>query len=116
MDAVEYVKTKYRLCRSKDSCFECPLQDKENCGCITDTIGYVEKAVQIVEQWAKDHPVKTRQSEFLKLFPNAKIYNDVIWLCPKYIGCDYKPEEDCNEISCFDCKREFWLAEVTDND
>lgn len=56
MDAVEYVKTKYRLCRSKDSCFECPLQDKENCGCITDTIEYVEKAVQIVEEWAKDHP------------------------------------------------------------
>lgn len=48
MDAVEYVKTRYRLCGSKDSCSECPLQDKENCGCIMDTIEYVEKAVQIV--------------------------------------------------------------------
>lgn len=70
MDAVEYVKTKYRLCRSKDSCFECPLQDKENCGCITDTIEYVEKAVQIVEEWAFDilewenpHPVPECECE-----------------------------------------------------
>ena len=73
MDAVEYVKTQFRLCRSKDSCSECPLQDKENCCCIMDTIEYVEKAVQIVEQWAKEHPVKTRQSEFLKVFPKATI-------------------------------------------
>lgn len=82
MDAVKYVKTQYRLCRSKDSCSECPLQDKENCCCIMDTIEYVEKAVQIVEQWAKDHPVKTRQSEFLKKFPNATTYRDIISIPP----------------------------------
>lgn len=80
MDAVEYVKTQFRLCRSKDSCSECPLQDKENCCCIMDTIEYVEKAVQIVEQWAKEHPVKTRQSEFLKVFPKATISNHVLSL------------------------------------
>lgn len=29
---------------------------------------------------------------------------------------DYNPEENCHEISCSDCKRKFWLTEVTDND
>lgn len=121
MDAVEFFKTVNRLCENQ-SCRECPVCKKGVCMVMNmvridgGLVESIEETVSKVEQWAKDHPVKTRQSEFLKMFPNAKIYNDVIWLCPKDIGCDYKPEEDCNEISCFDCKCEFWLAEVTDND
>lgn len=114
MDAVEYVKTQYRLCRSKDNCSECPLQDKENCGCIMDTIEYVEKAVQIVEQWAKDHPVKTRQSEFLKMFPNAEFCRDVINILPCSIEkemCKY-----CDNSKCEECRKDYWLSEVNDND
>lgn len=115
MDAVKYVKTQYRLCRSKGSCSECPLQDKENCCCIMDTIEYMEKAVQIVEQWAKEHPVKTRQSEFLKLFPNAAIDEDdgILGIKPcnidESIGCT-------NGKGCDGCRRKYWLTEVTDND
>lgn len=122
MDAVEFFKTVKRLCKDQ-GCKECPAVFEDGMCMVMlvamhcdDLIKSTEETVSKVEQWAKDHPVKTRQSEFLKMFPNAKIYNDVIWLCPKYIGCDYKPEENCNEISCFDCKREFWLTEVTDND
>lgn len=120
MDAVEFFKTANRLCEK--GCAECPIRKKDICvvrrmARLGDTsVEDIEEMVSKVEQWAKDNPIKTRQSEFLKMFPNAKIYNDVIWLCPEYIGCDYKPEENCNEISCFDCKRKFWLAEVTDND
>lgn len=118
MDVVKFVKSVNRLCKNQSGCAKCPIWEKGTCmaGFGDDSVKDIEETVSKVEQWAKDHPVKTRQSEFLKLFPNAKIYNDVIWLCPKYIVCDYKSEEDCNEISCFDCKREFWLAEVTDND
>lgn len=116
MDAVEYEKTKYRLCRSKDSCFECPLQDKENCGCIADTIEYVENAVPIVEQWAKEHPVKTRQSEFLKAFPNAPIDkgNGVLFVDPCTVDSTQKGNKYCS-ISCTTCRKNYWLAEVTDN-
>lgn len=116
MDAVKYIKTRCRLCKSKDGCSECPLRNKEDGRCIAYVSEYAEKAVQIVEQWAKDHPVKTRQSEFLKIFPKAEIKNDYLWMCPKYINYDYKPEENCYKISCGDCKRKFWLEEVTDND
>lgn len=114
MDAVEYVKTQFKLCRSKDSCFECPLQDKENCCCITDTIEYVEKAVQIVEQWAKDNPIRTRQSEFLKLFPNARLYRDVITIPPCSIEKEMRG--NCLTRDCFECRRTYWLTEVTNND
>lgn len=114
MDAVEYVKTQYRLCRSKDSCFECPLQDKENCCCIMDTIEYAEKAVKIVEQWAKGHPVKTRQSEFLKRFPNA----DLTRLQPCMIEKDKRPMW-CGKYAdfgangcCDECRYAYWNEEV----
>lgn len=113
MDAVEYVKTRYRLCGSKDSCSECPLQDKENCGCIMDTIEYAEKAVQIVEQWAKDHPVKTRQSEFLKLFPNAAIDEDDGILCIKPCAID-ESIECTNGKGCDDCYRKYWKEEISE--
>ena len=116
MDAVEYVKTRYRLCGSKDSCSECPLQDKENCCCITDTIEYVEKAVQIVEEWAKDNPVKTRQSEFLKLFPNAQKLDGIINICPILIDEGYKSTSECLGTRCNVCRQLFWNEEVTDND
>ena len=121
MDAVKYVKTQFRLCRSKDSCSECPLQDKENCCCITDTIEYVEKAVQIVEEWAKDNPEKTRKSEFLKMFPNAdmqKIYT----LFPCVMDQTIRPtrcvkyESFSSSKKCVECRKDYWNEEVTDND
>ena len=54
----------------------------------------------------------------MKMFPNAQmsVDGDVIFMCPKYISYDYRPEENCHEIRCSDCKRKFWLTEVTDND
>lgn len=126
MDAVEYIKEAKRICKSRCVCRsvsgKCPLLDENgHCTatadiCAADIIERTEKAVQIVEQWAKEHPVKTRQSEFLKMFPKAEIKGDYLWMCPKYINYDYKPEEDCYKISCGDCKRKFWLTEVTDND
>ena len=76
----------------------------------------VQKMVQICEQWAKDNPVKTRQSEFLKMFPNTQmnVEGDVIWMCPKYIDESYRPKENCQDIRCSNCKREYWLEEVSE--
>lgn len=119
MNAVEYIKNLRRLCESQADCPECPLH--ENCKedgyvyCIADVSEYVEKAVQIVEQWAKYHPVKTRQSEFLKLFQNAVIDEDDEILCIR--PCDIDERIGCtNEKGCDGCRRKYWLTEVTDND
>lgn len=118
MDAVEYIKTLHRLCKSKNHCYECPLQKDGHCIVDISIVGtseYAEKAVQIVEQWAKEFPVKTRQSEFLKQFPDARVNDDgILCITPcniegKSIGCP-------NGKSCGDCRRDYWLTEVTNDD
>ena len=113
MDAVEFYKAFKRMC-DKTDCKDCLLDQK----CRPSANVEPEEVVELVEEWSKDHPVKTRQSELLKIFPNAQMSadGDVILMCPKYISYDYRSEENCCEISCGDCKRKFWLTEVTDND
>lgn len=116
MDAVEYVKTLRRLCKSKERCSECKLYNKKGSYCIVDTNEYTEKAVQIVEKWGKEHPVKTRQSEFLKRFPNAKTMGGVIAICPNDIDSTYRNMEYCDHSFCEECGKKYWNEEVTDND
>lgn len=114
MDAVKYVKTLHRLCKSQDGCSECVLESED--GCIAAASRYDKNAVPIVEQWEKDHPVKTRQSEFLKAFPNAPIDkgNGVLFVDPCTVDSTQKGNKYCS-ISCTTCRKNYWLAEVTDN-
>lgn len=121
MDAVEFFKTVKRLCKNQ-GCDGCPVCKNNTCmvmlmarihGASDESI---EETISKVEQWAKEHPIKTRQSEFLKMFPNAMINESdgVLCITPckiegKSIGCQ-------NGKSCGECRREYWLTEVTDND
>lgn len=74
-----------------------------------------EKTYNIVEKWSDTHPVMTRQSKFLKMFPNAVIDEDNGILCIR--PCDIDERIGCtNGKGCDDCYRKYWLAEVTDND
>ena len=110
MDAVEYVKELRRICKSHPACNVCPLNSKF---CyIANMCEDAEKAVKIVEQWAKDHPVKTRQSEFLKMFPKAAKNGRVLDFCPKDLDIDYMPPKRCENISCSACKTDYWNEEV----
>lgn len=124
MDAVEFLKEAKRYCkwcknttqdgkkRLCDACYFEKLNDIFN----LHPMAY-GKFVETVEQWAKEHPVKTRQSEFLKLFPEASmLYAEYLNICPAQIssecrdkktgGC-YDPGRDCGK-----CKRDFWLKEI----
>ena len=119
MDTVEFIKQINRLCEAQEDCQDCPLIGHA-CDVNTATImscyniESVQKMVQIVEQWAKEHPVKTRQSEFLKLFPNATIDEDNGILCIK--PCTIDESIGCtNGKGCDGCRRKYWLTEVTDN-
>lgn len=68
--------------------------------------GYIENAI---ERWAKAHPLKTRQREFLKLYPNArKDNNGYIDVCP----CALDADLGCRGYKCCgDCRRDYWGAE-----
>lgn len=123
MDIVEFFQTANRLCKNR-SCAKCPICKK---GMIKEmcmvrrtvmlgdaSVESIEEMISIVEQWAKDHPVKTRQSEFLKQFPNATLHRDVISIPPCSMEKEIK--ENCLKSDCYECRRDYWLTEVTDND
>ena len=115
MDAVEFFKTVNRLCKNKD-CKECPVYKNNTCcmvGFDDDSIKSINETVSKVEQWAKEHPVNTRQSEFLKMFPNAAIDEDNGILCIK--PCDIDGSIGCtNGKGCHDCYRKYWKEEVSE--
>lgn len=112
MDAVEYLKTLNRMCHCE--CLKCEF-GKARSGFETCPVWqrtHPKEAVEIAEKWAKEHPAKTRQSEFLKHYPNAKISLGCLNACPMDVFGD--TEASCNRQSCYECKKAFWLAEVED--
>lgn len=121
MDAVKFIKEINRLCEAQEDCEDCPLIGHA-CDVNTATImscyniESVQKMVQIVEQWAKDHPVKTRQSEFLKMFPNAYLKT----MLPCSLDKTMKPLR-CAKYGylsitcrCDRCRDDYWNEEATE--
>lgn len=113
MDAVKYLKELDRMCRAHQACDGCPILDCGKIGCGVSDSAPIElvDTVEIVEQWAKEHPVETRQSRFLNEFPNAiRTTDGTIRICPKYVDTGAK----CAEAACDECKREYWSEEIKD--
>ncbi len=114
MDAVKFVKTLGRMCDAE--CIKCEFWKRRSRweSCNAWQKNHPEEAVAIVEQWAAEHPVKTRQSEFLKLFPGADVgeTDGCLTLCPCNIY--EKMRKECGAPKCSECRRKFWLAEVED--
>ena len=119
MDAVEFLRERRRMCNAQDNCGTCPL----GIACDDYFINHnysqenASGLVSTVEQWAKEHPAKTRQSVFLEQYPEARLSKDgILLICPRTISAEYRDENDsCNRVkygTCADCRREFWLAEV----
>lgn len=113
MDAVEYLKEKDRMCQSHATiCYGCPIYEMgrdTDLDCIETIREKKEQAVEAVEKWAKEHPVKTRQDKFLEIFPNTKLCNGVIQICPKSLGLI----KQCLDVDiCPECHEKYWLAEV----
>ena len=108
MDAVKYLKEIARMCAEYALCNGCPAGRGV---CKTMEEQEPEKIVAIVEEWAKEHPVETRQSGFLKEFPNAiRTTYGAIGICPQYVDQDIK----CGETGCADCKEKYWSEEIED--
>ena len=113
MDAVEYVKQRARMCDYYVNCDDCPAGNYGRCASLNE----IPKMVPIVEKWAKEHPVKTRQSEFLKQWPDAEIGDDgypSVAPCQLYKDIEEKDENGvcCKNCGCAECRRDFWLKEI----
>ena len=101
---------------------KCEIERQRECGqtCNGYIINHPEEAVAIVERWAKEHPRKTRQNELLKLFPRVSMTADgIIAFCPDSMDsefeCPHKTRDNIDPV-CGECRREYWLEEVEDDD
>ena len=113
MYAVEYVKQRNRMCDYYVNCGDCPAGNYEECS----SLNGISNMVPIVEKWAKAHPIKTRQSEFLKQWPDAEIGDDglpSVAPCQLYKDMEEKDENGvcCKNCGCGICRRDFWLKEI----
>lgn len=112
MDAVEFLKTLRRMCNCE--CCNCEFRKRlsvfETCTAWRKT--HPDEAVAIVEQWDAEHPVKTRQSEFLKLFPGADVGETDGCLTLNPCTIYGKMRKECAGKLCHECRKAFWLAEV----
>lgn len=116
MDVIEFVKTANRMCESTDECCDaCPLRGNDDGFCIGDSVKAtsletLEEAISIAEKWAKEHPIKTRKSEFLKMFPNSRFQKSGEFsACPE----PFDKTIDClHTTDCKKCMRDFWNQEV----
>ena len=114
MDALDFFKARKRMCEATN-CNGCKLYHAQVGCCITpqyEKIEVCEEAIAIVEQWAKEHPIKTRQSEFLKLFPGADVGETDGCLTLDPCNVYKKMRKGCEGRKCSECRKAFWLAEV----
>lgn len=103
MDAVEFIKARDRMMRAEGHAPNVEYNRATT----------AEAVVSRVEQWAKEHPVKTRKSVFLEQWPNAIVEYEVPTICPKVVlGREAWMGKGCGGVLCNDCRREFWLQEV----
>ena len=119
MDAVEYLKTLHRMCTKSHTCDDCPIYKatKRNCGMAYSNAKMLAGHVGIVEQWAKAHPVRTRQSVFLERYPNAKVNRDgALDICPVLIEGKSCGAFNAGCLICSECRRKYWGQEVLYDD
>ncbi len=114
MDAVEFLNEGTRMCNSYEACVGCPMYPMDDCCMVRMNL---KQMINIVEQWAKEHPIKTRQSQFLKQWPDAEIGGDgllSIAPCQLYKDMEEKNEDGvcCKNCGCAECRRDFWLKEI----
>lgn len=100
MDAVEFIKAIKRRAGTRRGYFR------------IDAATDPDALVQDMEQWVLEHPRKTRQSEFLKQWPNAKIGHErTVAIDPCIVDATMRNDR-CLATSCGECRREFWMQGV----
>lgn len=116
MDAAKFIEERNRMCNSFESCSNCPL-NKDGIFCYASMEKHsqvaAEEVVQLVEEWTKESPRKTRQDAFLEQWPNAKVFLDgVLDFCPMELDECYPCQSTDIKMRCQSCRREFWMQVV----
>lgn len=131
MDAVDFIKHKDRMC---NHCYSpeysiqhkhCPIGELKGSESCADYIRkHPAKVVELVEKWAKNNPIKTRRSEFLKIYPNAEMSlddpdNKTLIIAPCYLDTNYRAQDEngtCRRSrifnGCINCYKAYWNEEI----
>lgn len=114
MEIKDFVLGHQRMCKYYDCDNDCTNKFGERCPLENYPCDFIdsitEDVISTVERWVKDHPVVTRQIEFLEHYPNARLSNGVIEICP--LSVDTGCKVDCNMTTCYNCYRKYWLEEI----
>ena len=122
MDAVQYLKLKGKMTLNcQTDCRICRLSRYNNSlnkPCRIFETQKADEAVEIVEKWAEEHPVKTRMDKFLEEYPNANVERNrrtkaFLRICPISIDTTKRETHNCSQYdTCNDCLSEYWNEEV----
>ena len=111
-----------RMCNKVKQCGNCPMLNEiegNDLSCRGFIAEYPDKANEIILKWCEEHPIKTRQSEIKKIIPAITLNagEEYVDICPSEIDTDFKRNKLYdNYAECSSCKREYWLAEVDENE
>lgn len=95
------------------NCERCELYNDNYDSCQEYILENPKKAVEVIESWSVKHPIKTRQSEMLKMFPMTQLNEEGIIDIP---SCDVDTslagDSRCKDLDCRTCKKLFWETEI----
>lgn len=107
MNAIEYLKEKHRMTnKCLINCTQCPLGYRNNkikVECNRLEQEYTELAIEIVQKWAKEHPIKTILNDLLEKYPNTVLEVDIPRFCPSHLGYEKYNPNFCTASECRKC-------------
>lgn len=102
-----YLAEKARMIKTNEmgecgiNCKDCPMSYHNNrtrLKCNIFEVNHPKKAIEIIQKWSDEHPLKTYLSEFLKHYPNATLQNiGDHGFCLKYLGVKVLCDRDCQK-------------------
>lgn len=114
MDAIEYLKTRTRMTKNCTiNCSECSLYYKNNnhelyCNKLEEY--YPKVAIQIVEDWKKEHPLVSNVDKYKEVIKET-FGDDLIDVCDKQV-----PTFKCSNFTNCDKCIEFWDSEYIEKE
>lgn len=89
-----------------DGCDGCKYEYKGG-----DESPCTECSSNYMSKWER-RPKKTRQDEFLEHYPDARMRNGVIDICPKNVDGNCDRCRIYAKRPCIECHKDYWLREV----
>lgn len=117
MDAKRFLEEWQRMCNAHLECNGCPTHwDGLNNHCLSARVVSmwdIDDLIAKVEQWAEEHPRKTRLDDFKEKYPNARVnWKGLPFIEPRLLGyCRVDDCRNCPHVKDWDIK-DCWDAEV----